>query len=260
MKYREQAATPDVAHLVLSYWEFTVTGGDRPLVHEVFADGCVSLLYHRNTGRDVSRLELVGARVDSLRAEVFPGDIYWGARLSPAAGRGILRCDPATVRSRIVDLSRLMPQFATELTPILHVARSFTEAVAAYHAGLSSLRLSRDDVDTVVAAAVRAIERSEGQARITNVATNVGISVRQLERRFRSNVGMTPKQFARTRRVRATAVGLVARREINWATRAFETGFSDQSHLTREFVAVTGRSPASFAEDVTRIEHGKLVT
>jgi AraC-like DNA-binding protein len=51
----------------------------------------------------------------------------------------------------------------------------------------------------------------------------------------------------------------VENENLNWATRAAEMGFTDQSHLTHEFVAVTGRSPNSFAEKVKQIEHGNLV-
>ncbi len=38
MHYREQAASPDLAHIVLSYWEFTVPPGDanEPRDHEIF--------------------------------------------------------------------------------------------------------------------------------------------------------------------------------------------------------------------------------
>ena len=36
-------------------------------------------------------------------------------------------------------------------------------------------------------------------------------------------------------------------------------GFSDQAHLTHEFSTITGRSPNSFAKNVKRIEHGKII-
>lgn len=91
------------------------------------------------------------------------------------------------------------------------------------------------------------------------IAAAVGLSVRQLERRFRAAAGLTPKQFARVRRVRAAAVTLVKDEGKGWAARAAEMGFADQPHLAREFVALTGCPPAAFAEDVAEIEHGDLL-
>jgi len=110
-----------------------------------------------------------------------------------------------------------------------------------------------------VTAAVRLIEESQGRAKVSEIAEAVNLSVRQLERRFRAVSGLTPKQFARVRRVRATALALVEEGEISWASRAAEMGYADQSHLTREFVTVTGRSPVTFAEDLARIKHGEIV-
>ena len=106
---------------------------------------------------------------------------------------------------------------------------------------------------------MRIIEENAGEVKISEIANLIGLSVRQLERRFRKSAGLTPKQFARARRIRAAAVSVVEETEMSWANRAAAMGFSDQAHLAREFSSVTGRSPNSFAERVKKIEHGKLV-
>lgn len=260
VSYCELAASPDLAHIVLSYWEFAVAGDTKePFIHQVFADGCVSLAYYRNVKKAVSLLHVVGPRLDSFRVEVSVGVSCWGVRLSPAACSMVLGCDPATLRNQILTFSQLLPSVGNELLRQLNRTGSFAGAVAAYDSCLRSLGLKPTEVDQEVAAAVGLIEASQGRARIAEVAAAVGLSVRQLERRFRAAAGLTPKQFARIRRVRATAVTLVEDKEKNWAARATEMGFADQSHLTREFVAVTGRSPVPFAEDIAEIEHGNLV-
>ena len=260
VSYSELAASPDLAHVVLSFWEFTVAGGtEGPFVHQVFADGCVSLVHYRNVKKAATWLHVVGPRLDSFRVEVSAGDSFRGVRLSPAACGLVLRRDPVTLQNQILPFTQLLPAAGTKLLRRLNRAGSFEEAVAAYGRHLLSLGLRPTDVDRGVAAAVGLIEESQGRARIAEVAAAVGLSVRQLERRFRAVAGLTPKQFARVRRVRATAVTLLKDKEMNWAARATEMGFADQSHLTREWVAVTGRSPVTFAEDIAEIEHGNLV-
>jgi transcriptional regulator GlxA family with amidase domain len=87
----------------------------------------------------------------------------------------------------------------------------------------------------------------------------VNLSVRQFERRFKQSSGLTPKQYARARRIRATAISLVADPTLNLARRAAAMGFTDQSHLTHEFVFITGGSLNSFAEKVKQIEYGNLI-
>lgn len=261
MSYCELAPARDLAHVVLSYSEFTIWPDARgPIVHEVITDGCVSLVYHRNPAAKAAPwLKIVGPRLEALRTQVFAGDRFWIVRLSPAACRRVLGCDPATLQNQLLLGSQLLPEMTDELLPRLNASADFAQAIAAFAACLSALGIKPADVDLEVAAAVRLIEASQGQARIAEVAAAVGLSVRQLERRFRSVTGLAPKQFARVRRMRATALALIEDAEINWAARAAEMGFADQAHLTREFVALTGRSPVSFAELLARIEHGAVV-
>lgn len=260
MNYYELAPSFDLAHIVLSYSEFTV-GRDAPspIIHEVIPDGCVSLVYHRNASGEVSWLRVVGPRLVSFRTEVKAGDIFWNARLSPAACRSVLGCAPDSLQNQILLLSQLLPHLEDELFRQLNASASFAEAITAFDSALRSLELKPAEVDTKVTAAVHFIEASQGQAKIAEVAAAVQLSVRQLERRFRAVSGLTPKQFARIRRVRATALALVEGGEVDWASRAAEMGYADQSHLTREFVTVTGRSPVTFAEDLAKIKHGNLV-
>ncbi len=260
MNYCELAPSFDLAHIVLSYSEFTIArDAPAPIIHEVIPDGCVSLVYHKNEGDEVSWLRVVGPRLVSFRTEVKAGDIFWNARLSPAACRSVLGCAPTSLQNQILPLSQLLPGLVDELFRQLNASRSFTEAIAAFDSSLRSLELKPAEVDTKVTAAVHFIEASQGQAKIAEVAAEVGLSVRQLERRFRAVSGLTPKQFARVRRVRATALALVEEGQVDWASRAAEMGYADQSHLTREFVTVTGRSPVTFAEDLAKIKHGNLV-
>jgi len=261
MNYREQAASPDLAHIVLSYWEFTVSSGDanESRDHEIFPDGCVSLVYYKNGGNADSWLGVSGARLDSLRVKVFAGDVFWGARLSAPACRPVLNCAPSALQNRILPLSEFLPETTDELLQNMRASNNFAEALKAYESFLRSLEVKRGDVDGEVAVACELIEKSKGQAKIAETAAAVGLSVRQLERRFRRVTGFTPKQFARLRRLRATAVTLADDKETGWATRAAEMGFADQAHLTREFVRLTGRSPVAFAENVAKIEHGDLI-
>jgi AraC-like DNA-binding protein len=261
MSYREAAPPDDVSSFVLSFWEFTVRDEDfPPITHEIFPDGCVSLLYHRNKNLQLSRLAFSGLHLESVTARVFPGDIYWGMRISPACCARILRCrNMSKFQPQKVFEAGEFPHLTENLLEKLNACRNFAEAIAVYQKRLRETGLDRGDFDAKVAQAVRLIEESGGEIKISRLAESVNLSPRQFERRFKQNAGLTPKQFARVRRIRATAVSLVEKDAVNWAHRAAEMGFTDQSHLTHEFVSVTKRSPNSFAAKVKQIEHGNLV-
>ncbi len=70
--------------------------------------------------------------------------------------------------------------------------------------------------------------------------------MRAFERRFSANVGLTPVRFRRLARLR-TVLRLFSEGARDWAALAAATGFSDQSHLVRDFQAFVGLSPTGWA-------------
>lgn len=260
MYYREIAPPDEISHLVLSFWEFTVSGDARaPILHEIFPDGCVSLFYHRNENFNIRKISLTGLHSESIKAPVFAKDVYWGMRFSPAACARVLRSNPAKFQTVRACEAIEFPHLTENLLEKLDGCRNFAEAISVYKERLKELSFKPEDFDEKIARAIEIIEENNGEIKIAGLAAALDLSARQLERRFKNISGLTPKQYARARRLRATAVSLVENEKLNWATLAAEMGFTDQSHLVHEFVSVTGRSPNSFAEKVKQIEHGNLV-
>lgn len=261
MFYRELAPPPSLAHLVLSFWEFTVTSPDlTPIRHEVFPDGCISISFRKNPVINLRGFSVNGLNSRSVVFDVYNGDIYWGVRLSPAAALPVLRTDPAGITPMFLrEFSGEFGLIDDDLSNALWAANSLEDAAKIYGARLEGFNIAESDIDTKVRRAIALIEESGGEIRIADLAGELDLSVRQLERRFRKCAGLSPKQYARTRRFRSAAVILVGDEEVNWAMRAAEKGFADQAHLTHEFSSLTGRSPKSFAEKVKEIDHGDLV-
>jgi AraC-like DNA-binding protein len=259
--YREIEPTVDTSHLVLSFWEFTV-GSEMlsPLHHEVLPDGCVSIFYCRNDRLNSNKLITIGLNLESIKTTVLGGSTYWGMRLSPAASAKVLRCQPSAIESRPVDTTKELLHLTENLLAQLNACQNFTHAVAVYESLLKRQHLKSTDADKKVAKAVRIIEAHRGEIKIATLAREVNLSTRQLERRFRQSSGLTPKQYARARRIRAMAISLVTDPALSLARRAATMGFTDQSHLTHEFVSLTGRSLKSFADKVKQIEYGNLIT
>jgi AraC-like DNA-binding protein len=260
MSYREAAPAKDVAPLVLSFWEFASANEDFGTIeHEIFPDGCISVYYLRNKKFNFSELAFNGLHLESITTTVYPKSTLWGMRFSPAACANVLRSDPQALRDVPKTEAEGFPHLTRGLLDELNACRDFEEAVAVYENRLKSLNFGQNSYDEKVAEALRIIEEIGGEIKIAELAEALNLSTRQFERRFKASSGLSPKQYARTRRLRATAVAVVENEKINWANRAAEMGFSDQSHLTHEFVSVTKRSPNSFAEKVGQIKHGKLV-
>lgn len=258
--YREIASSEEFTQIVLSFWEFKTADEDfGSIEHEIFPDGCISLYYRRNLRFDFAMLAFSGLNLETISAPVLPSDIFWGMRISPAACANVLRENPAIYKNeKLIEAKKF--SFLTEgLLEKLNACENFEEAVGAFENHLKTLNFGKDIYDKKVVQAIEIIEETNGEIKISQLAERLNLSSRQLERRFKKSSGLSPKQFARTRRIRAAAVDLVENNNMNWANRAAEMGFADQSHLAHEFVSVTKRSPNSFAEKVKEIKHGNLI-
>ncbi|MFF8640154.1 helix-turn-helix transcriptional regulator [Streptomyces sp. NPDC015345] len=91
--------------------------------------------------------------------------------------------------------------------------------------------------------------RSRGTAPVGRLAEEVGWSVRQLENRFREQIGIGPKAAARVLRLQRARKMLAAGH--GQAETAAACGYYDQAHLSGEFKALTGCTPRQF----TRARH-----
>ena len=84
------------------------------------------------------------------------------------------------------------------------------------------------------------------QHRITHVAGAVGMSQRRFLERFRGEVGMAPKVFARVKRFQAVVETAENQREVNWAHVASDCGYFDQAHFVHDFRAFSGFTPNQY--------------
>ena len=161
--------------------------------------------------------------------------------------------------NQIFDGKTAGKRFSPELENQLSVCKNFSEAIKVYENYAKNCGVKPDEIDKRLAKATRIFFKSEGLAKISETAKEIGLSERQFERNYRKATGLTPKQFARICRFRATGIDLIKNSENNWANRAADKGFADQSHLNREFSRLTGNSPNEFSENVKRIRHGKII-
>src|SRR5262249_3970784 len=101
-----------------------------------------------------------------------------------------------------------------------------------------------------VAWAWRRLLAAQGTLPIESLARELGWSRRHLAERFRREIGLAPKVAARVLRWEH-ACAMLARpgRRSRLADVAADCGYADQSHLTREWVALSGLTPRAWLAD-----------
>lgn len=111
-------------------------------------------------------------------------------------------------------------------------------------------RLARiPDRDQFAGVASRLLE-VDGCSRISEIASQTGLSLRQFERRFRLYAGVTPKLFTRIARFQAAFEQKKKHPCKSWMTVAHEGGYFDQMHLVRDFREFGGASPVRVSTEI----------
>lgn len=258
--YYEFDPAPALARHVTSYWAFRARG-DAPLAHRLWPDGCISLAWILPAAARPFAV-LTGPHLRAHDVPVEPDTAYWGARFWPDAGGAVTGIAAPELRDLSVPapvpLRAGLDQLAATVLGVGDAEAGQAQVTAALDAMLLPLVRAARPLDDAVRRAVLALVAARGDAPIAELAARIGLGERQLQRRFREAVGLTPKQFARIRRVRETAGGVLQRESRGWAAVAADFGFADQSHLIHEFSQLTGLTPVAFEDRLRRIEHGRV--
>ena len=160
--------------------------------------------------------------------------------LSPAAAYALVGGRMDELTNRVVDLDEL---------DSLDVDRVLETGGAAIDDELARAVRRGPSVSPEVDHAHAVLGRRPA-TRIASLADEIGWSRGYLVERFRREVGLSPKRFARVTRFRS-AIDRLGRAPL--ATVAAQCGYADQSHLTHEFRELAGVTPrvyeATFLQD-----------
>jgi len=111
---------------------------------------------------------------------------------------------------------------------------------------LLSERLARARVDPLVAGVIDRLEADSGFVRIDELRRQTGLGATRFIERFREQVGLTPKRYARVRRFNRALDELAAPSPPSLADLALATGHADQAHFAHEFRRFAGVPPSAY--------------
>jgi transcriptional regulator GlxA family with amidase domain len=79
---------------------------------------------------------------------------------------------------------------------------------------------------------------------VQSLTEQAGLSLRQLERHFDDEVGVSPRHFARVVRFNDARKAILQEPTRNLLAVAFDCRYTDYSHMTRDFQQFLGLTPA----------------
>lgn len=179
-------------------------------ISQVFPDGCRDVLIIARRD-EPARVILTDFDFRPRNVTLFPGTDITGYRLRPGAA----------------------------------VGQHVLDAIAANRAGaeniLGNALNSSDEIDDIIVALTLP------GSTVQSISKNLGISVRTMQRRFRDRQLPPPEYWRLLGRARRAVAMLSSSDPL--ADVAYDSGYSDQAHMTREFTRWFGETPTRLRRD-----------
>jgi AraC-like DNA-binding protein len=241
---------------VFSLWEMRIPAVGQKRVR-ILPNACVDLvLYVSSTSAgqgDASLIQpphrsfVVGSTLRSFIVQSVGWRHVIGASLRPAAVQPLLGLPASEIGQSLALLHDVIGPKAGEIEdrvfsgPAEGALRRLAEALLAIR--------TPDRSDGVARRAEQLVRKAHGRQRIDDLASEVNVSGRGLERRFLKEVGITPKLFSRLVRFDKAVRDLGGRGQRPWSQFALEHGYTDQAHFINEFKEFAGVTPVEFEQE-----------
>jgi AraC-like DNA-binding protein len=259
MDYQTYLPSDSLADFVKCYWTLMAPAEAHAERQKIVPDGCMEMIIHY--GDQYQQFSDDESSFIQPRSFVF-GQLTKPLEIAPTGVTGIIavRFHPdgfipfstipvSAMENRPVPLTELYGQEGAQLErEVINMAHQAERIVILENFLLKRLK-DKNTIDALTASSVDALLSLKGQLSIDQLATQQSTTRRQLERRFATTVGLSPKQLAKIIRLQHTLKNLEQKQFTNLASLAVEHGYFDQAHFIKDFKEFTGMTPKQFYAD-----------
>ncbi len=252
--YFEYKPAPHLAPYVECYWLHATSGsnGQDSPVQCCLPLGMLEVIMHPHD--NVADI-LLDNEWHPLPASLFHGmynsAVHWKVK-SPATLFGICfkpemfhhlyNVPAASLFCSFIELGEFLGKEALALPESIKGLHCPEDMVAQANLFLSQRLTAMKNERNYVVDAATIIRNTRGSISIEEVSNKVNVSLRQLQRGFKDQLGITPKSYLRIIRFR-NALASLRENTIDWGEITYGLGYADQAHLIREFKEFAGESP-----------------
>lgn len=236
--YREYAPPPALTDHLLCFWTQSITGYSGQYAQRVLPDGCIDIVFINDEAPTV-----IGPWAKPFIAQLPVATYIVGARWRPGCAPALLGLPAAELLNQSVALRDVWSRTLSSCLDRVSEQPNLTARRSAFEAALLNLLPQVAPIDPITKASVRWLARYP-HGRVGQLSRSIGVSSRQLQRRFSGSVGYGPKAFQsilRFQRLLHFAGRRRHRRSL--AELSADAGYADQAHMTREVQRFSGCRP-----------------
>lgn len=236
-----------------SYW-FAVNSG-KPSESRILPDGYADIIF--NLGKATPTLAEWGVGISGMMTRYrdissHADSELIGVRFKPGYLTTLCRVPFSEFKNANINASEIIPELNSSITGELYEKKNNFHRLAFIEEVLlrlmnKKMNKKKGDEDRLIQAVCASIAGPlSAPANFLKLADDHCISLRQLERRFKAAVGLSMKEYHSVIRFNKTIKNIAQNPERSFEDVAFEMGYFDHSHLTKEINRMAGKNPSQF--------------
>lgn len=260
MNYQTFKPHEDLESIVKFYWTLEVPFDIKNKKQQIVPDGCIEMTFNfgdrikRYTSENDFILQpnatLIGQRTKSFY--ILPiGNVDTFAICFYPIGFGNFT---KTTLEKLVDketpIEKLFGQEkANELEKQIIQAIDTQQRIDIIETFLLKELNLRNTISNIVKSTVDSLMKTKGMTPINIILKDNISKRRQLERNFKKQIGISPKQLGKAIRFQASLQLLLNKKSLSLTNIAYESEYFDQSHFIKDFKDFVGVTPKDFLDN-----------
>ncbi len=239
--YREIKASEGINNIIDSFWTFSKNKASENF--KVLPDTCADLIFDLNQNKGF----LSGIMANYQLLELQPESNLIGIRFKTEKFGSFAKIPLNETKNLRVELLHIFPTKNLISLNELNELETITDKINYLENFIeTSFKQNSQRQDQMVLSVAQKIRSFQGAVNVGDLAKSHHISLRQLERRFKSYIGLTIKEFSNIVRFNNTKKSIATFTKTSLLEIAFDMGFFDHSHMTYEFKRISGENPSFF--------------
>lgn len=256
MHYQTFEPNPDLTTFVKCYWTLESPREDTPEKQTIVSDGCMEMIFHYGdlyrqyveNGNSIIQPKcfVIGQLTQPLEIEPTGKTGIFSVRFHPEGFLPFATIPIKEMENTAVSLEKLYGKDGQEIEQKILKAKTTSDRINLVETFLWNRLTNAETIDRIVKETVETILTANGQLSVNELSSQNNISRRQLERKFLSVIGLSPKQLLKTIRLQATLKILQTKKFTSLTALAYENEYYDQAHFIKDFKGFTGLTPKEF--------------
>lgn len=261
MNYQTFQPHPDLSALVKFYWTLEVPFDPNNQKQKIIPDGCIEMTFNLEDKikRYISENEFIihpssmvmGQRTKSYYIEPLGNVNSFAICFYPYGFASFISTPLENLLDVETPIESLLGEIpAKELEQNIVQAASTLDRIEIIETFLLNKLNQTKTIDSLVKSTVDTLLATNGGASINQILKDDLSKRRQLERNFKKQIGISPKQLGKVLRLQ-TALKILLNNNESLTNIAYESEYFDQAHFIKDFKEFIGTTPKEFLGNET---------